>query len=74
MVLLGCRRGGDRGAFDSVAVSLPEMLRVKKCWVASELDVAIVRDDHYPVVVDLETFVCLPKNGNRQRKVRSFVP
>ena len=51
-----------------VAVSLPEMLRVKKCWVASELDVATVRDDQYPVVVDLETFVCLPKNGNRQRK------
>ena len=57
-----------------MAVSLPEMLRVKKCWVASELDVATVRDDHYPAVVDLETFVCLPKNGNRQRKVRSFVP
>ena len=33
------------------------MLRVKKCGVASELDVATVRDDHYPEVVDLETFV-----------------
>ena len=40
---------------DFVAVSLPEMLRVKRCWVASELDVATVRDDHYAVVVDLET-------------------
>ena len=53
-------RGRPR-RIDFVAVSLPEMLRVKKCWVASELDVATVRDDHYPVVVDLETFVCLPK-------------
>ena len=41
-----------------MAVSLLEMLRVKKCWVASELDVAtVLRDDHYPVVVDLETWV-----------------
>ena len=53
---------------DFVAVSLSEMLRVKKCWIASELDVATVRDDHYPVVVDFETIVSLPKAGNRQRK------
>ena len=66
-----CYLGADKGRprrIDFVAVSLPEMLKVKKCWVASELDVATVRDDHYPVVVDLETVVCLPKNGNRQRK------
>ena len=25
-----------------------------------------MRDDHYPVVVDLETFVCLPKAGKRK--------
>ena len=60
---------------DFVAVSLPEMLRVKKCWVASELDVATVRDDHYPVAVDLETFVCLPKKkATGSVKRRSFVP
>ena len=64
-MLLGCRQGGDRGALISW-LCLPEMLRVKKCWVASELDVATVRDDHYPVVVDLETFVCLPKTGKRK--------
>ena len=51
-----------------MAMSLPEMLRVKRRWVASELDVATVRDDHYPVVVDFEAIVCLPKAGNRQRK------
>ena len=38
-------RGRPR-RIDFVAVSLPEMLRVKKRKVASELDVATVRDDH----------------------------
>ena len=64
-------RGRPR-RIDFVAVSLPETLRVKKCSVASELDVATVRDDHYPVVVDLETFLCLLKTGNRQRKATKF--
>ena len=53
-------RGRPR-RIDFVAVYLPEMLRVKT-----------VRDDHYPVVVDLETLVCLPKIGNRQRKAKKF--
>ena len=35
-----------RRRIDSVAVSFPEMVRVKRCWVASELNVATVRDDH----------------------------
>ena len=65
MVLLGVPTRGRPRRIDFVAVSLPEMLRVKKRWVASELGVATVRDDHHPVVVDLETFVCLPKTGNR---------
>ena len=38
---------------DFVAVSLPDTVRVKRCWVASELVVATVRDDHYAVVLDL---------------------
>ena len=50
---------------DFVAVSLPEMVRVKRCWVAGELVVATGRDDHYAVVVDLETMLCLPRAGNR---------
>ena len=37
---------------DFVAVFLPQMFRVKRCWVASELDVA-ARDDHCAVVVDV---------------------
>ena len=50
----------DKGEIEThfVAVSLPEMLRVKRCWVASELDVATVRADHCAVVVDLETMWC----------------
>ena len=38
---------------DFVAVSLPDTVRVKRCWVASELVVATVRVDHYAVVLDL---------------------
>ena len=55
---------------DFVAVSLPEMLRVKRCWVASELDVAPVPDDHYAVVVDLETVWCFPRVGSRHRNAK----
>ena len=68
MALLGCRQGRRPRRIDFVAVSLPEMLRVKRCWVASELDVATVRDDHYAVVVDLETMLCLPRAGNQHHK------
>ena len=51
---------------DFTAVSLPKMVRIKRCW-ASELDVATVRDDHH-AVVDLETMLCLPRacNGSCQ--------
>ena len=52
---------------DFAAVFLPEMLRVKRCWLSSELDVA-ARDDHCAVVVDVETMWCLPKTGSRHRK------
>ena len=52
---------------DFVAVSLPEMVRVKRCWVACELVVATVRDDHC-AVVDLETMLCLPRAGNGHRR------
>ena len=53
---------------DFVAVSLLEIVKVKRCWVASELDVATVRDDHCAVVVDLETMLCLPRAGNGHRR------
>ena len=70
-----CEGVGRPRRIDFVAVSLPEMLRVNKCWVASEFDVATVRDDHYPVVVDLGTFVCVfRKMAAGSVKRRSFVP
>ena len=71
---LGCRQGERPRRIDSVAVSLPKTLRATRCWVASELDVATVRDDHYAVVVDLETMLCLPRAGNRQREAVKHCP
>ena len=69
--LLGCRQGGDRDALIFVAVSLPEMVRVMRCWAASELDVATVCDDHFAVVVDLETMLSLARTGSGHRKADS---
>ena len=58
MALLGCRQG-QQIRIDFVA--LPEMLRVKRCWVASGFDLATERDDNYAVVVDLETMLCFSR-------------
>ena len=62
-------RGRPR-RIDFVAASLPEMLRVKRCWVATELDVATVRDDHCAAVVEFETMLCFPRTYSRHRKAK----
>ena len=59
---------------DFVAVSLPEMLRVKRCWVASELGVATGRDDHHAVVVDLETVWCFPEGWQQASQCEALRP
>ena len=46
------------------------MLRVNRCWVSNELDVATVRDDHHAVVVDVETMLCFPRAGSQHRKAK----
>ena len=66
-------RGRPR-RIDFMAVSLPEIVRVKRCWVASELNVATMRDDHHAVVVDLEMMLCLPRAGNWHRKAAKHCP
>ena len=70
MALPGSRQGERPRRIDFGAVSFREMLRVRRCWLASELDVATVRDDHYAVVVDLETMWCFPRVGSRHRKAK----
>ena len=52
-----------------MAVSLQgDVESQKNVGLRVNLMLQTVRDDHYPVVVDFETIVCLPKAGNRQRK------